>query len=284
MDPSRLEKLIVWVRMKFKPAKLRLFVMKRMADNFRFSLSSTMIPTLSECPVKTLGKIFNITLSDTNAVWALVGDLELWLARVDKSGLPGHFKAWVYQHAVLPRILWLLFVYDSPMTIVEDMERKINRYLWRWLGFPRSLSSAVLYGTSNLLQLLFRGLVEEFVASRTREATMYRYSKDSKVVAAGIEVCTGRKWSAKKELGKDKKRLKQKALVGTVVIGQAGLGYFPSTQIHKAMRKQRQDLIQGEVRTSVEEERRGKMVGLYRQGAWMWWENFMKKRISESDI
>ena len=58
-----LEKLIVWARMKFKPAKSRPFVMKkgRTAYNFHFSLLGTMIPTLSECPVKSLGEIFNIT-------------------------------------------------------------------------------------------------------------------------------------------------------------------------------------------------------------------------------
>ena len=92
--------------------------------------------------MKSLGMIFNCILRDTNAVQAAVGDLELWLARVNKSGLLGRFNARVYQHAGLPRILWLFFVYDSPMTIVEAMERKINGYLQRWLGFRRTLSSA----------------------------------------------------------------------------------------------------------------------------------------------
>ena len=50
------------------------------------------------------------------------------------------------------------------------------------------------------------------------------------------------------------------------------------------MGKQRQNLIQEEVHTSVEEENKGKMVGLSQQGAWMWWENFMKRRISWLDI
>ena len=77
-------------------------------------------------------------------------------------------------------------------------------------------------------------------------------------MAAGIEVRTGGKWSAKKELENAEERLRQKAHVGTVVIGQAGLGYFPSTQIHKANRKQRRNLIQEEVRASVEEGKRGK--------------------------
>ena len=79
------------------------------------------------------------------------------------------------------------------MTIVEAMERKINNYLRRWLGFPRSLSSTALYGSSNALQLPFKGLMKEFVVSQMREVMLYRDSKDPKVATAGIEVCTGKK-------------------------------------------------------------------------------------------
>ena len=64
--------------------------------------------------------------------------------------------------------------------------------------------------------------------------------------------------------------------MGTVAIGRAGLGYFPSIQIYKAKRKRRRDVTQEEVRASVEEERRGQMVGLSRQAAWTRWENFMR--------
>ena len=167
-----LEKLIAWVSMKIKPAKSRLFVVKkgRTADKSHLSIAGTMIPTSSVCPVKSLGKIFNITLRDTNTIRAAVADLEL--ARVDKSGLPGHFKAFIYQQAVPTRILWPLFLYDFPMTIVEAMERKINCYPRWWLGLLRSLSSAALYGTSDALQHPFKGLMEEFVVSWTKEAML----------------------------------------------------------------------------------------------------------------
>ena len=129
-----------------------------------------MIFTLLECPIKSLGMIFNCTLRDTNTVRALVGDLELWLARVDKSGLPGRFKAWIYQHMVLPRIMWFpflsqylfllvemwpLFAYESPKTIVEAIERKMYSYLQRCLWLPRSLTCTALHGTSNALRLPF---------------------------------------------------------------------------------------------------------------------------------
>ena len=76
-----LEKLVAWARMKFKSAKSWLFVMKKRktADNFHFSLSGTTISTLSECPMKNLGKIFNSKLRDTDAVQVVVSWLVVWV-------------------------------------------------------------------------------------------------------------------------------------------------------------------------------------------------------------
>lgn len=31
-------------------------------------------------------------------------ELKSWLLTVDKSGLPGKFKAWIYQYAILPKL------------------------------------------------------------------------------------------------------------------------------------------------------------------------------------
>ena len=67
------------------PAKSRSFVMKKgkKANTFRFLISVTTIQTLSECLIKSIGKIFNSTLRYTNAVRTAVGDLELCLPRVE---------------------------------------------------------------------------------------------------------------------------------------------------------------------------------------------------------
>lgn len=109
-------------------------------------------------------------------------------------------KAWIYQHSIRPRILWPLLVYKEPITTVEALERKISSYWQRWLGLPRSLSSATLYGTSNVLQLLISSLAEEFMVSRTWKAWQCGASRDPKVATAGIQVRTGRRWSAEKSL------------------------------------------------------------------------------------
>lgn len=140
----------------------------------------------------------------------------------------------------------------SPCLQWRHWRRKLAvSYLWWWLGLPRSLSSAALYGSSNSLHLPFSSLSEEFVVTRSREAMQYQDTKDSKVAAAGIEVHSGRKWSAARELQVVEGRLRQRALVGVMAAGQSGLGFFPSCQVGRARGKKCQHLLQEEVRAGI---------------------------------
>lgn len=70
--------------------------------------------------MKSLGKVFNCSLNDRDSIKATSADLEGWLRTVDRSGLPERFKAWIYQHRILPRILWALLIYEVPMTVIES--------------------------------------------------------------------------------------------------------------------------------------------------------------------
>lgn len=102
-----LERLITWARMIFKAAKSRSLVLRKgkVADQFHFCLGDTRIPSVSEMPVKSLGKLFTSDLKDKVAHQAASDDLSSWLSTVDRSGLPGKFKAWIYQRGILPRLL-----------------------------------------------------------------------------------------------------------------------------------------------------------------------------------
>ena len=222
-----LERNITWARMYFKPAKSRSLVLKiGKSEKVRFTVTGETIPTLREKPIKSLDKTFNSSLKDTAAKQKTVKDLEEWLTKIDKSGLPGRFKAWLFQHAVLPRILWPLLVYDIPITTVESLEKAISNRLRRWLGLPRCLSSAA-YGNSNALRLPCSSLVEEFKITKIRELLQYTESEDPKVVAAGIQIRSDRKWSAKRELQVAEERLRHKAILGSIAKGRAGLGFSP---------------------------------------------------------
>lgn len=98
--------------MRFKPEKSRSIVLKRgkVTNRFHFFLGGTQIPTVTEKPVKSLGKTFDCSPKDAASIRATAEQLESWLTIVDKSGLPGKFKVRVYQHGIRPRILWPLLV------------------------------------------------------------------------------------------------------------------------------------------------------------------------------
>ncbi|KAI8506911.1 hypothetical protein Bbelb_153500 [Branchiostoma belcheri] len=281
-----LERLITWARMSFKPAKSRSLVLKRgkVADRFRFTLGGTQIPTVSEKPVKSLGKVFYSSLKDTASVQQIRTELESWLKEIDKTGLPGRFKAWMCQHGVLPRILWPLLVYEVPMTAVEQLERTISKSLRRWLGVPRSLSNIALYGRSTKLRLPLSGLTEEFKVTRAREVMMYRDSADTKVSSAGITVRTGRKWKAQEAVDKAESRLRHSVLVGTLAVGRAGLGSCPKPQYDKASGRERRQLVQDEIRAEEEEARHCRMVGMRKQGAWTRWEQTEPRKVTWPEL
>ena len=136
---------------------------------------------MTEKPVKSLGKIFNSSLKDTSSVHQLRIELREWLDAIDKTGLPGKYKAWIYQHGVLPRLLWPLLIYEVPITAVESLEKTISQFLRRWLGLPRSLSSIALYSKATKVQLPLSSVVEEFKITRAREVMLYRDSKYTRV-------------------------------------------------------------------------------------------------------
>ena len=157
-----IEKRVTWARMSFNASNSRSLALKKgiAMEKEHFKLSGETIPTIQEKTFKSLGKRIDRSLRDTVAIQKTKDNLEKWLTQVDKSGLPGRFKAWVYQHAVLPKILWPLSIYEFTMAHIEQMERKINSHLQRWLGLPKCWSSAALYGNTTALHLSFRSLIE----------------------------------------------------------------------------------------------------------------------------
>ncbi|RXN33229.1 reverse transcriptase [Labeo rohita] len=268
-----LERLIRWARMDLKPAKSRSLVLIKgnVTDKFHFSLGGVQIPSITEKPVNSLGKVFNSTIKDIAILEEIGKELCTWIAAVDKSGLPGKFKAWIYQHGILSQLLWSLLVYNVPLTTVKSFERKISHSLRRWLGLPRSITSIALYGRKNKLQLPLSSLSEEFMVSRARKVLLYRKSADTKVSSAGIKVRTGRKWSAQEAVNQAETRLRHSVLVGSVAFD-------------KAQGKDRCQLVQEEIRAGVEERRMSTIVGMRQQGAWTRWELAMDRTISWTEL
>lgn len=104
------------------------------------------------------------------------------------------------------------------------------------------------------------------------------------MVEADIEVHTGRKWEASRELQIAEEHLKHKSLVGTVATDLTGLGYHHNPRRHRITDKEHQHLLQKEVRASEEELRLRKTVALGQQGTCMKQENMEKRKVSWSNM
>ena len=133
-----IEKLITWARMSFNAAKSRSLLLKngKLSED-RFKLSGEYIHSTKDKPVKSLGKRFNHTLKDALAIQKTRDCLERWLNKIDRASLPERFKVWIYQHVLLPKILWPLTIYEFTSYNVEQLEKRINSGFRRWLGLPK---------------------------------------------------------------------------------------------------------------------------------------------------
>ncbi len=190
---TKLDEVAKWARMTFKPRKSRSMIIRKGNISFKYNLviQGEIIPSIKDNPIKYLGKWYDESLRDHNNVRSTEKQAEGWLKKIDKSGLPGKFKAWLYQHGLLPRLMWLMTVYEVPLTAVEGVERKINSHLRRWLGIPPGFTSVGLYIRSGQLQLPLSSLVEEFQVAKCRVVMTFRDSRDYKVREAGIKTRSG---------------------------------------------------------------------------------------------
>ena len=157
---------------------------KNKLSDDRCKLSGEYIPTIKHKPMKSLGKGFDHTLKDAVAFQETRDSVERWLNKIDRSDLSGRFKTWIYQHFVLPKILWSLAIYEFTSCNVEQLEKRFNSRLRRWLGLPKYLCCAAVYSNSNILHLPFKSLVEEYKVAKVRTTIQFMFSKDPKIFGA----------------------------------------------------------------------------------------------------
>ncbi|GFO07448.1 reverse transcriptase [Plakobranchus ocellatus] len=159
---TRLDVLMSWCRMEFKPKKSRsLSIRKGKVDEATtFTVAEQQIPTVSQEPVKSLGRWYDSSMKDTRRGAETLELASESLLAINKCGLHGKFKIWCLQFMLIPKLLWPLWclqfmlipkllwpllVYDICSTTVEAIEAKINKYTRKWLGVPPGLSDVAIY-------------------------------------------------------------------------------------------------------------------------------------------
>ncbi|KAJ8386813.1 hypothetical protein AAFF_G00166080 [Aldrovandia affinis] len=100
---GKLQENIKWARMKIKPNKSRsISIVKGELKDVRFCIGDDPIPTVSEQPVKSLGRWYNASLKDKEQVQQLRQDIINGLDNINKTLLPGKLKLWCLQFGLLP--------------------------------------------------------------------------------------------------------------------------------------------------------------------------------------
>ncbi|GFN98048.1 reverse transcriptase [Plakobranchus ocellatus] len=144
---TRLYVLMSWCRMEFKPKKSRsLSIRKGNVDEaMTFTVAEQQIPTVSQEPVKSLGRWYDSSIKDTRRGAETLDLASESLLAINKCGLQGKFKIWCLQFMLIPKLLWPLLVYDICSTTVETIGAKINKYTTKRLGVPPGLSEVAMY-------------------------------------------------------------------------------------------------------------------------------------------
>jgi hypothetical protein len=137
-----------------KPEKCStLVIIKGKVSKRTLKIDGTEITSIAEEPMKYLGKWYNMSLNEQKQIETTTEDLRNRLRKIEKSKIPGRYKAYMVQHMLMPRLMWPLSIYNIPMSKVEEMERQIMGKLKRWLGLPKSWVVDGLYSRSTKLQL-----------------------------------------------------------------------------------------------------------------------------------
>ena len=217
--------LFTWARMKAKPKKSRsLSLVGGSVREIHFKIGGDKIPTVREKPVKSLGRLYSIPLTDRHRGPEVQKVALKGLKSIDKTCLPGRMTAWCYQHGLLPRLLWPLQMYEISISRVERIQQYSKKYMHKWFGVPPFFSKVGLYTNSRNLQLPISSLVEEF---KIGKVCLHMMMKDSAEIIrkAYPEIKSGTKWSAVKTAQEAECSLRIKDIIGVTQTNRAILQF-----------------------------------------------------------
>ena len=283
---ERLDEVVAAAGMLFKPKKSRSLSLRKgkVDESVTFNIANQVIPTVSEEPVKSLGRWYDASLRDTKQGKETLKTTEEGLEIIDSCGLQGKHKVWCLQFMLIPKLLWPLLIYDISTSTVETMEGKINKYTRKWLGVPPGLTKVALYSRQAKLRLPLKSILEEYKAGKARLLSMLEDSADPVVKEANPELKTGRKWKVKKATEDAKADLRMKEIIGHTQTNRQGLGSTKMEWWSKAKGKAKRDLVIQEIREEEERARYVKAVQQSQQGQWTAWESALQRSLSWNDL
>ena len=100
---DKLVEKLKWAGLSIKPEKSRsLVIIKGIVSRKTPSIGGVPITSITEKPVKYLGKLYNKTLNEREQAAEVLEELKIGLKKIDKTVIAGRYKAWMFQHMLHP--------------------------------------------------------------------------------------------------------------------------------------------------------------------------------------
>ena len=290
---DRTNTALKWGRMKLKPSKSRSLVMLKgkVLDVEPFSVDGIKIPGLHKEPLRTLGRVFDCSITDKESIKGLQNKFVTSLIKIDKSRLTAFMKLWALHNILQFQIRWDFMIYEIPLYIIESMERKQSIFIRKWLGVSRSLTDVALYSTETPCPLPFKSLVALFKTTKVTSFLQLSHSQDNQVTSCLKEHNTGKKWSTSAALSDAQARLNHQRLVGDVRGARgvetestnlrAGLGFISAPSIPNSDgQKEHRQHISKIIQEDHSNQLTVKAVNQSLQGAWTRWKQYLQRDLS----
>ena len=86
-----------WAGLSIKPEKSRsLVIIEGKVSDKTPSIEGVPITSITEKPIKYLGKLYNKTLNEQEQAKEVLVDLKQGLKKIERTRIPGRYKAWMF--------------------------------------------------------------------------------------------------------------------------------------------------------------------------------------------
>ena len=112
---QEISRFFSWGRLAVNPEKCRCLVLdKGMLKEIPVYWEKEVITSITEKPIRYLGKEYNYTLSEKKQMEQTLVMLTGGLKKIEKTFIAGKYKAWILQKMLIQKLMWPLMIYGFP--------------------------------------------------------------------------------------------------------------------------------------------------------------------------
>ena len=142
---SKLEEIVEWLGMEFKPSKCRSFgLSKGKYRKIDIVINQQTILNVEDSASKFLGMELSLNQSTKEKTEIAHKALLEIIRPLDQLPLPNRDKVQLYRNFALPKMRWVLLVQDVLPTALQQLTTECEQYLKKWWHLPRSTSRDAL--------------------------------------------------------------------------------------------------------------------------------------------